>query len=183
MHRARLVSSYLFAHEFARPTPAHALTEGAAAAVATVRREGRGARLDRVMAGIVTEHGNPRGASPFEGEVVTAAARRLLRLAEATGWAASLHTLVDRCAVQGRRDDLAFRAYWVEGKADGGTWHEREWRYEMIQDARPVGVNVLTRTGLKGKRPAGVGVVRLQIVGSPLGLPVNITELERRVKA
>lgn len=169
--------------EFGKPVPAHAQTPGALMAVEAVRMTGRAKRTALADAEIVTDHGHP-AVIPFDGEAVPRAARALVALAEAAGMRTNVVELADRCTVEGidRARGVAFRAYWTRGRTAGGSWHERAYRYTLIDDTRPVGVNKLTLTGLKGKRAAGVGTTRLSIIASPLGIPCNITELERKVR-
>lgn len=170
--------------EFAKPIPLHALTDGALEAVESMRRMGRDRLLEREITRIVTKHGRP--ARPrWQGEVVTANARRLLALAEASGFTAHLLTDDERCVVEGYRlapEKVGFRASWLRGSAGGFAWCT-PWRYELVEDTRPVEVNKLTRTGKEGTRSPGVGSERLAITGTPWGLSVSWAELQRRVRA
>jgi hypothetical protein len=179
------------------PTPAHALTPGAVAAVEAHRLIGLERSLQREVhgwidgrgdrrGGIVTKHGNPK-RSPWEGDPVTPNARRLLASAEAAGFTAHLIVEAERCIVEGYR--LAprregFRATWVRGAASGGgfAWCE-PWRYEIQDDDRPVGVDSVALVGKVGYRSPGVDRRHLRIVGSPWGLPIGYTELARRVRS
>lgn len=189
--------------EFARPIPVHAQRPGALMAVEAVRRAGR---AKRSAGEITTDVGRP-AYEPYEKpeietvvtkkgkrkrvptgrmlavDPVPSAARAFLKLAEAHGFEVNLIELRDRCTVEGidRARGVAFRAYWVRGRTNGGTWHERRERYEIVRDDRPVGVAALTKTGLKGKRAAGVGTTRLALVASRLGTAHTITELTRKV--
>jgi len=181
----------------AMPTPLHALTPAALAAVEAHRLMGLEKVLQREVhgwidgrgdrrGGIVTKHGNPK-RSAWEGEPVTANARRLLALAEASGFTAHLLVEVERCIVEGYRlapRKEGFRATWVRGSATGGgfAWCT-PWRYEEQDDDRPVGIDAKARTGKVGYRSPGVDRRHLRIVGSPWGLPVTWTELQRRVRA
>lgn len=113
---------------------------------------------------------------------VTAAARRMLRDAEAAGWRTNLITLADRCVVEAVRGTHAFRVIWVRGKAAGARWHERDERYEWHTDKRPVGVNKLTYTALERHRGAGMSRVRLRLVAGPRGVRIPMAELTKRIK-
>lgn len=170
--------------EFAKPIPLHALTDGALEAVESMRRMGRDRVLEREIARIVTKHGRPP-RSRWEGEPVTRNARALLALAEASGFTAHLLVDEERCVVEGYRlapEKVGFRASWRRGAAGGFAWCT-PWRYELVEDARPVEVNKLTRTGKEGTRSPGVGSERLAITGTPWGLAVSWAELQRRVRA
>lgn len=167
----------------AMPIPSHALTPGAEAAREAMRRYGYERRLEREVASIVTDVGNPKRV-PFLGAKVPAAAKRFAEKARAAGFEVLVLELDDGCRVEGidRKRRLGFRAYWLRGKAAGGTWHSggRD-VYRLVEDRRPVGVNKLTRTALAGKRGAGMGTTRLKLVESPRGIPYNLTDLERRI--
>lgn len=78
---------------------------------------------------------------------------------------------------------VAFRAWWVRGKAAGGTWHERRNRWVMERDDREVRVNMKTKTGLAGYRTTGQGNVRPRLVASRAGIPMTVTEIEKRISA
>ena len=173
---------FLGAPEFARPIPVHAQTPGALEAVASVRRLGVETRLQRVLDALVTDHGRPR-VIPYEGDVVTRNARALVALAEAAGFETKLLTFPASCRVEGYHADraLGFTATWERGRAKGATWNT-PWRYGLIEDRRPVGVNKTSRTGLAGKRAAGMGTTRLAILGSPWGLPITHSELTSRLQ-
>lgn len=185
-----------FGH-IAVPTPMHALTPGALAAVEahrlmglekTLQREVHGwidGRGDR-RGGIVTKHGNPK-PSGWVGDPVSRNARSLLNDAEAAGFTAHLLVEAERCIVEGYRlapRKEGFRATWVRGSAAGGgfAWCT-PWRYEEQDDDRPVGIDQKARTGKVGYRGAGLARRHLRIVGSPWGLPVTYAELLRRVRA
>lgn len=179
------LSSGAIVTELAKPIPLHALADGAVEAVERMRVRGVERALEREVSRIVTRHGNPSAAARWQGEVVTANARRLLALAEASGFTAHLLTDDERCVVEGYRlapEKVGFRASWLRGSAGGFAWCT-PWRYELVEDARPVLINKLTRTGKEGGRSPGVGSERLAIVGSPWGLAVTWTELQRRVRA
>jgi hypothetical protein len=170
--------------EFARPIPAHAQTEAALAAVESARAHGRAARLDRVVAGLVLEHGNPAPVEPYDGDVVTASARAMVKLAESRGFEIRVVELADRCVVSGFRPDCGFSAEWLRGRASSGTWHEPRRRYAIIDDPRPEPVaSKLTRLSLAGKRPVGVPKRHLTIVASPTGVKVGVAGITERIKA
>jgi hypothetical protein len=175
-----LVASY---PEFARPIPPHAQTPGALAAVESVRELGRRTRLDRVVAGIVLEHGNPPPVAPYEGDVVTSGARAMVKLAKSRGFDVKVEPLPDRVVVSGFRPDCGFSAEWVRGNAGVATWHEPRIRYAMIHDKRPVGVSARDRVALAKKRGAGLGEYHLSIVASPHGVKVGVTVVTERIKA
>lgn len=163
----------------AMPRAAHTLTPGALEAVESMRRAGHERRRERVVAALVTDHGHTRIA-PHSGKPPAALAR-VEALALAHGWKVKRYESITGHALQGRKDDLGFRAIWQHGKTRGATWHERTARWSLVRDERPPGVNKLTRTSLKGKRPAGVGEIRLALLGAPWGLPLNVTALEDRL--
>jgi hypothetical protein len=169
--------------EFARPIPAHALTEGALEAVEAVRAAGRAKRLDATVAGLVLEHGNPAPVEPYEGDVVTPGARSLMALAAMQGFDVKLDELADRCVVSGIRRDCGFSVEWLRGRASKATWHEPRLRYAMMRDTRPVGVSARDRVALAGNRGAGLGEYHLTIVASPHGVVVNLTTVTERIKA
>ncbi|QDP45568.1 hypothetical protein SEA_FUZZBUSTER_84 [Microbacterium phage FuzzBuster] len=185
------MSTYANAHEFARPVPYHALTPGALEAVEMMKRMGADRIVDKICAGIVTKHGNPRKVL-FAGDAVTTNARKLLARAEAAGFTARLHDLGDGCMVEGYRlepEKVGFRAWWSMStsrtgvqsiSADGASWHE-PWRYEMRRDDRPIGIDQKARTGKVGYRGAGLASEHMRIVATPWGLPINHTELDARL--
>jgi hypothetical protein len=167
--------------EFAKPTPAHALTPPALEAVEAMRRAGWQRRIDERAAELVTNHDNPR-VRPYTGPI-PAGAKRLLALALSKGMTAQIVTSKTGHTVEGidPKRGVAFRATWSRGSASGGSWHEKRDRYIFVEDARAVGVNALTKTGLKGRRPAGVDRVHLKAVALRDGMPYNVTEIERKV--
>lgn len=181
----------------AMPTPLHAQTPGALAAVAAHRRIGLERIVDREVygytdgrgvhrGGLVTKHGNPPGSS-WDGDPITRNARNLLADAEASGFTAHLLVHGDRCTVEGYRlapDKIGFRATWFQGSASGGgfAWCT-PWRYEMVDDDRPVGVDSVAKVGKVGYRSPGMDARHLRIVGTPWGLPIAYNELVRRVRA
>lgn len=192
--------------EFSPPRPTHALTPAALDAVASVRRLGAETRQAALLAELVTNVGNPPpvpyvAAPGFSvrwetGEVVhvvtgaekpldpvTAAARRLLALAESRGFTVQLLTTHDSCTVEGHHPDrVGFRAMWKRGASDSATWHE-PWRYEEIDDNRPIGIDARAHTGKVGYRSPGMGTRRLSIVGTPWGIGIGITALTARLRA
>lgn len=172
----------LDAPEFARPIPVHAQQPAAAEAVEAMKAAGVALRAERVLAEIVTDHGRPH-AEPFEGKVVTANAVKMRRLAEAAGFETKTITTPAACRVEGfnRGRSLGFTATWTRGKADGATWNT-PWRYGIVEDRRPVGINKLTRTALAKKRGAGVGSQRLAILGTPWGVAITHGELTARLE-
>lgn len=166
--------------EFAKPIPVHAQTPEALEAVESVRRAGRAARLQREVSALATDHGTPR-IRRYDGGI-PANARRLEKAARAAGFDVRVLDMIDGCRIEGHHAQrrVGFRATWTEGKADGASWHA-PWKYTLVNDERPVGVNKLTRTGLANKRPAGVGTTRLAIIASPRGIAITHTELLERV--
>lgn len=187
--------TYQHGYEFAMPIPLHAQSDGALAAVATVRRLGAERTLERMVngwedgrgervGGLVTKHGRPR-ASTWEGDPVSRNARSILADALAGGFTAHMLVVGDQCVVEGYRLDpekIGFRASWLRGGAAGFAWCT-PWRYELVEDQRPIGIDQKAKTGKVGFRGAGMGTTRLGIVGSPWGLPVSWAELQRRVRA
>lgn len=188
---------------FGKPTPYHALTPAAKEGRESIRRYAHKRKLEREGALLVTDHGSPhvepyvvaewrvtkKGKKKATGRMIPgprpAAATALAKKAELAGWKVNVfesHERV-RTVVEGIRGDVAFRATWLRGRAESGTWHERDWRYAMIEDRRPVGVSKLTRVALAGKRPAGVGTTRLAIVAGPWGIAVGVSEISKRVSA
>lgn len=163
----------------ARPSPAHTLTPGAIEAVEAMRRHGYEKRIDRAVSRLVTKHGHAR-LVPHSGKP-SAGYERVKALAEANGWTVTEYESPTGHALQGRKGDLGFRAMWQWGRTAGASWHERTPRWSLVRDARPPGKNAKTRTGVKGKRPPGVGEIRLALLAAPWGLPLKITELEERL--
>ena len=132
-----------------------------------------------LVAGLVTDHGLPR----YYRGPVPRNARALVALAESAGF--ETKTLEHRTGhrVEGYHAGraLGFTATWERGRAKGATWNT-PWRYGVIEDRRPVGVNKASRTGLAGKRAAGMGTTRLAILGSPWGVPLTHSELTSRLQ-
>lgn len=165
----------------AKPIPAHALTPAALAAVDAVRQAGHTKRLDAVVTSLATEHGHER-IEPYSGGV-PASAKRVLAAAEAKGMRAHVLVTVAGCVVEAIdvTRGVAFRASWERGSTKGGSWHEAEDRYTLIDDPRAVGVNAKTKTGLARKRPAGMDRVHRVMIAARAGIPCNLTEIERRL--
>lgn len=172
----------LSAPEFAMPTPVHAQQASALEAVEAMKRLGIERRLQAEADRIVTDHGTPP-VRPYEGDVVTRNARALVALAEAHGFETKLLRFPAACRVEGYHAAraLGFRATWTRGRADGATWNT-PWRYGIVEDRRPVGVNAKTRTALAGKRGAGMGTTRLAILGSPWGMKITHAALTARIE-
>ena len=162
--------------EFGRPLPVHAQRPEALAAVEAQRRLDE----ERRREAFATDHGRPR-IKPYRGGI-PANATKLEALAQRHGFETMIVELADGCRVEGHHPErrVGFRATFTRGRADGASWHE-PYRYAIVRDDRPVGVNALTRTGLKGRRPAGVGTTRLALLGSPSGFPITHTELTERI--
>lgn len=166
----------------AMPTPAHALTPAALAAVETMRAYGKARTRERFVTSLVTEHGHKR-PEPFDGAIVPAGAKTLLKRAEDAGMTAQIVEHAEGCTVEAYdlARGVAFRAHWHRGKTLGASWHEARDRYTLVHDARPAGVNKLTRTGIEGKRAPGLDAIHLEALALRTGLPLNITELTKRV--
>lgn len=160
------------------PTPVHAQ-------IAQAQRErdrGEAPRVPdvaEVVANLVTDHGLPR----YYRGPVPRNARALVALAESAGF--ETKTLEHRtgCRVEGYNAGkrLGFTATWERGRAKGATWNT-PWRYGIVDDRRPVGVNAKTRTALARKRGAGMGTTRLAILGTPWGLAITHPELTTRLQ-
>lgn len=193
---------------FGKPPPPHTMTPEAEEARLAMRRLGEQRRLAAIGSSLVTERGQhvepyaptrivrtwrttKSGKKKLESEelvpadVRPAAAIALEKRAAAAGWKTNLFTTPGdvRTVVEGVRGAVAFRAVWLRGRAESGTWHERAWRYELVEDRRPVGVSKLTRVALAGKRGAGMGTTCLAIVASPWGIAVGVSEISKRVSA
>lgn len=165
----------LLAPEFGRPIPVHAQQAGALEAVEAMRRiSARRFDVDAEIANLVTK----RLVKKRPRDLPT-----VRRIAEEHGWTVKEYESETGHALQGRLGDLGFRATWQYGKTTGATWHERAPRWALVADNRPVGVNALTRTGLKGKRSAGMGTTRLELLAAPWGIPLNVTTLIERLEA
>lgn len=141
-------------------------------------------RVERAVRSLVTDHGVPHH-TPYDGPT-PAASTRLAALARSKGFDVIERRTLDSHIVEGLHDErgVGFRAYWKRGKTDGATWHVRGpdvWT--LIHDPRPVAVSKVTRVGLVGKRSPGVGTTHLALVSSARGMAVNITELEKRIRA
>lgn len=166
---------------FGKPTPAHALTPAAEQAREAVRRFAYDRNLRREIAELVTDHGAPH-VEPYAG-ARPAAATSLAARAERAGFRVNVFETTGRVrtVVEGFKDPHAFRVSWHRGRAESGSWHGRHWRYGMREDSRPVGVAATSKTGLAGKRAAGVGAIHLTILASPLGVPCGVAEISKRV--
>lgn len=167
----------------AMPTPAHALTPAALAAVDAVRASGHAKRLDAAVSSLATEHGHV-GVIPYDGPRVPAAAKKILEHAEAKGMRAHILETSTGCVVEAIdvTRGVAFRAYWERGRTTGAAWHEAQDRYRLVDDPRPVGVNAKTKTGLARKRCAGMDRIHLTMTAARAGMPCNVTEIERRLE-
>lgn len=179
--------TYTFAHEFAKPLPPHMLTDAAESGRVAMEDYGRRRLLDRVMAQMVTTHGQRSAGEvgqAYDGQVVTPNARSLAALGESAGFEVRVHEMADRCMVEGVDADrrMGFRAWWVRGSADACSWHE-PWRYEERDDPRPIRMDAKKRVGLKGYRSTGMGTRRMVCVGSPQGLPLTYTDLRARLSS
>lgn len=166
-------------HDLARPTPAHAVRESSLAAVESMREA---ARARRLLAEGMTMLTDP-GEVPYDEDPITSGALSLERLAKSCGFETMIVTGEDWCRVEGlrRAERVGFRATWRRGATTGAAWCT-PWRYELIQDTRPVSIDAKARTGKVGYRSLGMGVERLAIIGSPRGIPLGVTELRERIK-
>jgi hypothetical protein len=171
----------LSAPEFARPIPVHAQRPEALAAVARMRTAADAERRARVVAGLVTGHGRP--AMRAYRKPPPAGYERVKRLAEENGWTVTEYTSPTGHALQGRRGELGFRAFWHHGKTVGATWHEKRERWALITDDREVKMNTRDRVGRAGYRTEGVDRIHLSLLATPHGLPINVTTLEERISA
>ena len=61
------------------------------------------------------------------------------------------------------------------------TWHE-PWRYELIDDTRPIAIDARSHTGKVGYRSLGMGTQRMSITGTPWGIGIGITALTARIR-
>lgn len=175
------MATYVFAREFARPVPAHTLTDSARDAVMAVQRYAATRRLDRAVAGIVLDVGRPPGSAAWEGDPVARNARGLLALAQEHGFTARLSVVGESCMVEGHHPArVGFRCYWRRGRILGGSWHE-PWRYELVDDPRTVAIDQRARVGKAGHRSPGMGTTRLSIVASPRGVPIGYAALKARL--
>lgn len=167
-----------FAPELSPPLPVHAQRPASVAAVAAHRRIAAATLIDRALEAIVTDVGRPKR---YTGGV-PANAKRIVADAEAAGFETKTLIFPDGCRVEGlhRERRVGFRATFTRGRASSASWHE-PYRYTLVRDDRPVKVNALTRTGLKGYRSAGVGETRLALLASPHGLRITHTELRERI--
>jgi len=162
--------------KLAMPRRPDTMTPGALDAVERMRHAGIDRRVDAEVARLVTTH-----KPLLKPDAPPAALVKLHLLAVAHGWTVTRYESPTGHALQGRRGDLGFRAYWQYGKTTGASWHERKARWTLIDDPRPVGMNTRDRVGLKGSRSEGMGRVRLQLLAAPWGLPLNVSELSERI--
>lgn len=178
------MATYIRGHEFVIPRPLHALTDGALQAVESMRLAGLARTLEREVALIVTKHGAP-AASQWVGDPVSRNARALLATALEAGWTAQLLVENDACTVEGYRlapTKVGFRASWLRGSAHAFAWCS-PWRYELIQDDRPIGKDAKALTGKVGYRSPGMGTTRLSLTGSPWGVKITWNEMQARVRS
>lgn len=169
----------------AMPTPAHALTEAAEHARESMARLGYERRLNAIVASLVTEHGHKR-EEPYDGPVVPTAARTTERKAKAAGFETTMHETAVGCSLHGvhRKRGVGFAAHWHRGKTSGGTWHERRELWKLVDiSSRPIGVDARAKTTKVGCRHDENDRTRLVFVASPRGVPLGITEIERRISA
>lgn len=166
-------------HDLARPTPVHAVRPASLAAVENMREA---ARARRVLA-LGREMLADPGEVPYDGDPITSGARSLEQLAQDCGFETMMLSGEDWCRVEGirRAERVGFRATWQRGATKGAAWCT-PWRYELVQDTRPVAIDAKARTGKVGYRSPGVGVEHLAIVGSPWGQPLGVTELRARIQ-
>lgn len=175
-----MTSRYARAMEFGRPTPVHAQTDAARAAVDAHRRAANAGKLEREAAEIVRDVGRPH-REPYTG--TPGAAPGLIKRAERNGFDVKVIRDVEAYVVEGHHAERreGFRVIYRDGKTKLATWHE-PFRYAMVDDERPVArqdqkAKTSTRTG----RPIGVGRFHLSLVGCPSGMPVGVREVERRI--
>lgn len=131
----------------------------------------------------VTDHGVPRGSTRDRPAKPPAGYVRVKRIAEEHAWTVTEYVSRTGHALQGRKGDLGFRAFWQWGKTTGATWHERIPRWTLVNDPRPIRMNVRDHVALSGSRSEGMGTTRLQLLASPYGTPLNVTTLEARLEA
>ena len=165
------------------PTPAHALTPAALEAVESMRRYGHERQRERAVALLVTKHGHKR-AIPYDGPLVPAAARTTERKAKAAGFETTMHETAAGCSLHGvhRKRGVGFAAHWHRGKTSGGTWHERRETWKLVDiSSRPIGVDQRAKTTKVGCRHDANDKTRLVLTASPRGIPLGITEIERRI--
>ena len=131
----------------------------------------------------ITDHGVPRGSTRDRPAKPSAGYVRVKRLAEEHGWTVTEYTSRTGHALQGRKGELGFRATWQWGKTTGATWHELTPRWTLVDDPRPIKMNVRDHVGLAGSRSEGLGRVHLKLLATPYGLPINVTTLEQRLES
>lgn len=134
------------------------------------------------------------GIGPLDGPEIPRTAAVFARLATAKGFELDVAVLEDGAySIEGihRERGLGFRCEWVEGRAKGGTWHERATRYGLVPDNRPENDATIERR-VKGKvkrvpdprrKPAGIGTERLAYLAGPHGVPCTITTITNNLKA
>ena len=166
----------------AKPTPEYVF---AALPCDALLRHGARRRIDRAVASLVTSHGH-ESVDPYDGPA-PAAARRTAALAQSHGFDVIERDTPSGHAVEGLHSErgVGFRAYWQRGKTAGGSWHVKgRDSYRLVNiSSRPIGVDSRTKTTKVGHRHDAGDRSRLELVSTPRGLPVGITELERRVKS
>lgn len=165
--------------KLSKPMPAHALTPEAEEARLMMRSYGYARHVERIIVSLVTKHGHRR--IRYHDAPPPAAYRRVKALAEAHGFTVTEYRSPTGHALQGRRGDLGFRAFWQWGRTTGATWHERTARWMLVDDPRPVKMNERDHVGLKGYRTTGMGRTRLKLLATPDGLPLKLTILEQRI--
>lgn len=161
--------------KLALPRRPDTMTPGAIAAVERMRAAPVARRVEAEMAKLVAPRPLVKPESAPPGLL------KVQRLAEAHGWTVKLYESETGHALQGRRGDLGFRAFWQYGKTTGATWHERTPRWTLVDDPRPIRMNTRDRVGLKDFRSEGMGRARLKLLAAPWGLPLNVTELTERL--
>ena len=171
------------AEKIGPPTPAHALTDGAEAARLAMRAAAHDRQVARILSSLVTEHGNPRR---YDGVRITAGARSLAKLAEAAGFEVILRDHATGCVVEGlhRERRVGFRAYWTRGATTGATWHSgtRD-RWKLVDiSSRPIGKDAIAKTTKAKCRHDEKDTTRLVLVESPRGVPLNVTDLKKRIE-
>jgi hypothetical protein len=169
----------------AMPTPVHALTPAAEEAREAMRRYGAERLRERIVASLVTKHGHER-VEPYNGPLVPAAAKRTQAKADAAGFETTMHETAVGCSLHGvhRERGVGFAAHWHRGKTTGGTWHERRELWKLVDiSSRPIGVDAKTKLTKAKCRHDENDRTRLVLVASPRGVPLGITEIERRIAA
>lgn len=169
---------FLSAPEFAMPIPVHAQIAQAIRAEEAARAPR--VNVDAILEKLVTDHGTP----PMYRGGIPANARKLVALAESAGFETRVGEGRIGCRVEGYNAGraLGFTATWERGRAKGATWHT-PWRYGLVEDRRPFGVDARTKLSKAGHRhPRGASDTRLAILGSPWGLAITHSELTSRLQ-